>query len=894
MSPQSSIAHYRISSKLGQGGMGAVYRATDTKLNREVAVKVLPDIFAADPDRFARFTREAQVLASLNHPNIAAIYGVEERALILELVEGPTLAERIALGPIPLDEALPIALQIAEALEYAHEKGIVHRDLKPANVKLTPDGRVKVLDFGLAKALASDPIPGNPASSPTLTMRATMAGIVIGTPAYMSPEQAKGKPVDRRADIWAFGILLAEMLTGCGMYVGETVSEVLAAVIMNVPVIPPSAPPQVRALLRRCLEKDPQFRLQAIGEARISLARPSPDVPDTPPAGAPAGRGVPWWALGAAAVMILVLAFFLWRVTRPVYQPMERLSVDLGPEAVDDYFITAAISPDGTRIVFPVRTAGNLTMLATRLLDQYNPAILPGTANAGQPFFSPDGQWIGFAADQKLKKISVNGGAAVPLCDAPNMRGAAWDTDGTIYAALDLKILSRVSAAGGSPQPIASVGQSSEHAQHSHRWPQILPGGGALLVTAGSNATAGGWDDASIEVFSFKTGQFKIVQRGGYFGRYLSSGHLIYVHQETLFAVPFSLARLETQGMPVPIFDDIAGANTNGGGQLDFSGAPSGHGTLIYLSGKNIGEAPPAVWVDAAGGKKPLWATPPGPLLSPRLSPDGTKMAVSVNRNIWVYDPQRGSTLRLSFDSATDAYPVWTPDGKHIVYNSRAGGGGIWWVRSDGSDQPQLLYEAKNGTAIPGSFTPDGRRLAFHQAAADTGRDIWTLPLDLTDPDHPKPGKPELFVATPADDVEPAFSPDGHWLAYTSSEAGGYQVYVRPFPITAGAGKWQVSAGGGRFPVWSRTSKELFYASRSPARIMVVSYAAGDTFSPGAPRQWSETAIQFTDHFPPMDLAPDGKRFVVFRAPESASGGSTNVHVNFLLNFFDELKRRAP
>jgi serine/threonine-protein kinase len=346
--------------------------------------------------------------------------------------------------------------------------------------------------------------------------------------------------------------------------------------------------------------------------------------------------------------------------------------------------------------------------------------------------------------------------------------------------------------------------------------------------------------------------------------------------------------------MPVPIFDDIAGANTNGAGQLDFSRAPSGHGTLIYLSGKNIGEAPPAVWLDAAGVKKPLWATPPGPLLSPRLSPDGTKIAVSLNRNISVYDPQRGSTLRLSFDSATDAYPVWTPDGKHIVYNSRAGAGGLWWVRSDGSDQPQLLYQAKNGTAIPGSFTPDGRRLAFHQPAADTGRDIWTLPLDLTDPDHPKAGKPELFLATPSDDVEPAFSPDGHWLAYTSAEAGGYQVYVRPFPPTAGAGKWQVSAGGGRFPIWSRASKELFYASRSPARIMVVSYTATDTFSPGAPRQWSETAIQFTDHYPPLDLAPDGKRFVVFPAPESASGGSTNVHVNFLLNFFDELKRRVP
>jgi serine/threonine-protein kinase len=892
MSPRSSIAHYRITSKLGEGGMGAVYRATDTKLNREVAVKVLPDVLAADPDRFARFTREAQVLASINHPNIAAIYGVEESALILELVEGPTLAERIALGPIPLDEALPIALQVAEALEYAHEKGIVHRDLKPANVKVTPDGRVKVLDFGLAKALAIDPIPGNPASSPTLTMRATAAGIVIGTPAYMSPEQAKGKVVDRRADIWAFGILLAEMLTGRAMYPGETISEVLAAVIMNEPEIPQSAPPQVRALLRRCLEKDPRFRLQAIGEARISLARPS-DVPEAPRAEAAASRGVPWWALGAAVASILVLAFFLWRAGRAVDEPMERLRVDLGPNAVEGYFITAAISPDGTRIVFPVRSAGNVTMLATRLLDQPKSAILPGTANASEPFFSPDGRWIGFTADQKLKKVSIDGGAPVPLCDAPNMRGAAWSTDGTIYAALDLKNLSRASAAGGTPQPVAKFTESSTHAQHSHRWPQLIPGEGALLVTAGSNATTGGWDDASIEVLPLKTGQFKMVQSGGYFGRYLPSGHLIYVHQGTLFAVRFSLARLETQGMPVPILDDVAGANTNGAGQFDFSQAPSGHGTLIYLSGKNAGVAPPAVWLDAAGSKKLLWDAPPGPLLSPRLSPDGAKLAVSLNRNIWVYDPQRGSTLRLSFDSATDGYPVWTPDGKHIVYNTGTGKGGLWWVRSDGSDQPQLLYEPKTGQAVPGSFTPNGRRLAFHQAGADTGRDIWTLPLDLTDPDHPKAGNPELFLATPGDDVEPAFSPDGHWLAYTSTESGAYQVYVRPFPLIAGAGKWQVSNGGGRFPIWSHASKELFYAAHSPARIMAVSYTAGGTFSPGAPRQWSETAIQFTDHHPPLDLAPDGKHFVVFLAPESASGGST-VHVNFLLNFFDELKRRVP
>ena len=764
MSPQRSIGHYRIVSKLGEGGMGAVYRATDTKLNRDVAVKVLPDTFAADPDRLARFTREAQVLASLNHPNIAAIYGVEEGALILEMVEGRTLAERIAQGALPVDEALAIARQIAEALEYAHEKGIVHRDLKPANVKVTPEGRVKVLDFGLAKALGNDPVPGDPVSSPTLTMRATMAGIVIGTPAYMSPEQAKGKPADRRADIWAFGVLLAEMLTGWAMYPGETVSEVLAAVIMKEPEIPQAAPAFVRALLGRCLEKDPQFRLQAIGEARIALARPATDMPAMRDATV-ARRGAPWWALGVTAVMILALSVFLWRPTRPLDLPMERLSVDLGPDAVEGLPYTTAISPDGTRIVYQVHSEGGGTALATRLLNQSKATILPGTDNATQPFFSPDGQWIGFVADQKLKRMSVEGGAAVTLCDAQNMRGATWSTDGNIYATIRLRSLFRVPEAGGTPQPLTTLTESSEHGQHSHRWPQILPGQAALLVSAGSNARSSGWDEAEIEVFSFKTDRFKVVQQGGYFGRYLPSGHLIYIHQGTLFAVPFSLTRLETRGTPVPILGDVAGSNTNGSGQLDFSSAPSGHGTLIYLSGKNSTETLPAVWLHADGSKQPLWPSSPGPRYSPRLSPDGSKLAVSLNNDIYVCDPRSGSSLRLSFDSEDNAYPVWTPDGKHIVY-SRTGFSSMWWVRSDGAEQPQKLYEARNGSAIPGSFTPDGRRLAFHQSGGATGRDIWTLPLDLTDPDHPKAGAPELFLATPSDDVEPEFSPDGRWLAY--------------------------------------------------------------------------------------------------------------------------------
>ena len=896
MTPQSTIAHYRITAKLGEGGMGAVYRATDTKLNRDVAVKVLPDSFAADPDRLSRFTREAQVLASLNHPNIAAIYGVEERALILELVEGPTLAERIATGPIPVEEAIPIARQIAEALEYAHDRGIIHRDLKPANVKVTPEGRVKVLDFGLAKALAADLLSGDPAASPTLTMRATMAGMIMGTAGYMSPEQAKGKPVDRRADIWAFGVVLVEMLTGRMMYTGETVSETLASVIKDQPDLgglPAETPPAVRRMIRRCLDKDPLRRLQAIGEARIAFDEP-PEEPVAPAAGSvasvPAKRSVaPWAAAGVLGVVAMVALGFLWLATRPVDRPLQRFSVDLGPDALPGTRMSGAISPDGTRIAYLVRSASSVVMLATRLLDQSRSTILSGTENPFDPFFSPDGQWIGFYAEQKLKKISAQGGAAVTLCEASAIRGAFWGDDGNIYADLDAQHLFRVSAAGGKPQELVNIAASSEHAGHAHRWPQPLPGGESLLVTGGSAGATAGYDDANIEVLNLKTGQFQVVQRGGYFGRYLPSGHLIYLHQGTLFAVPFDAARLTVRGMPAPVVEEVAGNATSGGGQLDFSRT----GTLIYLSGRSVLDALPLSWLDAAGTKKALWSAPPARVFSPRLSPDGTKLAGAINADISIYDPARGTALRVTFTpTAGNGNPIWAPDGKHLVYSQ--GTGGIWWVRSDGSGQGQLLYELKDGSAIPWSFTPDGRRLAFHQAGANTARDIYTLPLDLTDADSPKAGKPELFLATPSIDVEPMFSPDGKWMAYSSTESGLFQVYVRPFPPRANGGKWQISTTVGRFPIWSRSSKELFYTTNN--HVMVVTYSVnGDTFSPGPPRQWTETPIVLAGNAQPLDLAPDGKRILTTFARESSSGsGPTNLHLTFLLNFFDELKRRLP
>jgi len=864
---------YEILAPLGAGGMGEVYRAHDTKLDRDVAIKILPEGVAQDAERLARFEREAKVLASLNHPNIAAIYGVEDRALVMELVEGETPS-----GPLPVETALNYARQIADALEAAHEKGIVHRDLKPANIMVTAAGVVKALDFGLAAVVAqtSGSVSGDPAQSPTLTMGATQLGMILGTAGYMAPEQARGKPVDKRADIWAFGVVLHEMLTGRRLFAGEDVSETLAAVIKEEPRWD-GVPAKVQRLLKSCLEKDPKRRLRDIGDAWRLLE----EAPGQPPA---SQRSLPWKAASAAlALALAVVLWVAWRATRPVDHPLMRFSADLGPDAVAGQHSTAIISPDGTRIAFPARGPGGV-QIATRLIDQSQATILSGTEGAADPFFSPDGQWIGFFADQKLKKISVQGGAPFTLCEAVYPRGAAWGEDGNIIVALDGLHLSRIPEAGGTPQIVA---KPEDHGLRTYRWPQILPGGDTLLVTA-TNA-AGNFEDANIAAISLKTGQLKMVQRGGYFGRYLPSGHLIYIHQGTLFAVPFDLKRLETSGVPAPQLQDVAGFPVSGGGQLDFSQT----GILVYLAGKSMPTSRSLVWLDGAGKQAPLF-TAPGPTLTPRFSPDGKRLALAVNGDISVYDLERGALTRITFTpGALNRSSVWTPDGRHIVF-APAAGGGLWWIRADGSGQPGRLLETI-GITGPGSFSPDGKRLAFSQGSQATANDIWILPLDTTDPDHPKPGKPELFVGTPGNDVGPAFSPDGRWIAYASDESGSFHVYVRPSGASSGSGgKWQISTAPGRFPMWSPNRKELFFVSMD-GHIQVAEYTVnGEAFVPGKPRQWCETPVSAVANNPNLDLAPDGKRFVAFPASEGGGADKASLHVTFLLNFFDELRRRMP
>jgi serine/threonine-protein kinase len=892
VSPQQTIAHYRITSKLGEGGMGEVWRATDTKLSRDVAIKILPEAFASDPDRLARFTREAQVLASLNHPNIAAIYGVEDRALVMELVEGEDLR-----GPVPIETAIGYARQIVAALEAAHERGIVHRDLKPANVKVTPEGVVKLLDFGLAKA--AEPAPStssapSPTISPTLSIAMTQAGMLLGTAAYMAPEQARGKPVDKRADIWAFGVVLYELLTGKMLFGGgESATDVIAAVVTREPdwnALPQDTPPHLHRLLERCLRKDPKLRLRDIGEARIALEESA--GPPEAPAPAPVEPLVrrPDRLLQTAAALLaittLALGWISWRATHPPAAPMLRFSADLGPDAVAASRITVAISPDGARIVYPVRAAG-ATLLATRLLDQSKATVLSGTEGARDPFFSPSGQWIGFFAEDKLKKVSVQGGAPVTLCTTPSLngdRGASWGEDGTIVATLDTRRMFRLPEAGGKPQTLPLKIDAADQA--SRRWPQILPGGEYVLFSTGITSS---FDDATIAVASLKTGQVKPLVRGGYFGRYLPSGHLIYIHQGTLFGVRFHLRRLEIQGQPAPIQEEVAGNSTNGGGNLDFSPGPAGLGTLVYLDGKNPNSLRAVSWMEASGKLTPLMP-PVAATFTPRLSPDGKTVALSVSGDIFTYDAQRGAMSRITFDSANSRFPVWTPDGKHIVYAPMAGG--IWWTRADGSAQPQHILDTPS-LAAPGSFSPDGRRLAYYQIRETAAR-IWILPLDTTDPDRPKPGKPEPIPASSEGQFDPAFSPDGRWLAYASTESNQYQLYVRPYPADAGSGKWQVSTDTARFPIWSRNGKELFFES-GDGHIMVVEYTVkGETFTPGKPRRWSETSTLVTAGVPNYDLAPDGKRFVVFPEADSGNAARTSVHVTFLLNFFDELKRRLP
>jgi serine/threonine-protein kinase len=899
LSAGTRLGSYEILSALGAGGMGEVYRALDTKLDRAVAIKILPEAFVADTERIARFQREAKTLASLNHANIAHIHGLEEssgvRALVMELVEGEDLAQRISRGAIPVAEALSFAKQIADALEAAHAQGIIHRDLKPANIKVRQDGTVKVLDFGLAKAMDPAFAQGDSArqasasQSPTITTPAmTQAGMILGTAAYMSPEQARGKPVDKRADIWAFGCVLYEMLTGRRPFDGEGVSDTLARVIEREPDwarLPATLSPTLSTYIKRCLQKDPRQRVQAIGDVRLALE--GAFEPPVSQIAAPAV--VAWWRrvalVGVAAIIAIasIAGTLAWVAMRQAAPRVSRLQVTptgSAALAINWNDRDVAITPDGSRLVY----IGNRgTQLFVRALD----ALAPVALFTGGPrglCVSPDGQWIGFVDGiSVLKKVAVAGGPAVTLAtlDAAGSSGMAWGPDDTIIVATNdvATGLQRVSAAGGPPTVLTRPDRAQGEADHF--WPAMLPGGRAVLFTI--TALTGGLDAAQVAVVDLQTGMRKILVRGGSHAHYVSSGHLVYAAAGTLRAVPFDLDRLETRGTPVTVVPDVV---TTIKGGVD--AVVAGDGTLAYVSGTVEGTPRSLVWVDRQGRETPIHAQP-RPYFLPALSPDGARLAVFVNdqeRDLWLWDLGRTTFTRLTFSPGVDVVQVWTPDSRRLIFTSeRAGVRNLFWQAADGSGAAERLIESPN-TQYPTGVSPDGRRLVFADETPQTDTDVSMIELDGT---H----RVTRLVQTPFTERNGTISPDGRWLAYEANDSGQFEIYVRPFP-EVNSGRRQVSTTGGTRPIWTRGGQELVYASPTGA-LMGVGVARGPSWAATTP-----TLLVKEGYFTipiwwgrSYDVSPDGQRFLMIKEG-GADGTAAPASIIVVQNWVEELKRLVP
>ncbi|MEO8431136.1 MAG: protein kinase [Acidobacteriota bacterium] len=892
LEPGTRLGPYEILSPLGAGGMGEVYRARDGHLGLEVAIKVLPEAVAQDPDRLARFQREAQILAALNHPHIAAIYGLEKsgpvQALVLELVEGDTLADRIAVGPIPLDEALAMARQIADALEAAHERGIVHRDLKPANVKLTPGGKIKVLDFGLAKAVSGDRSSPDATSSPTLTGRDTEAGIILGSAAYMSPEQARGRPVDKRADIWAFGALLYEMLSGRRAFDGDTVSDTLAAVLMKDPdwnALPARTPKNVRKVLRRCLERDRDKRLHDIADAKLELDEaPEPDQilhDATSEIATPRRRLSAGLPAALAVLFALLAAAGWWSALRKDAKPAEARATALTvalPESDQIPFDDSPvldISRDGRQLVF-VSDRDGTRRLMVRSLDRVGARPVAGTERAYSPFFSPDGQWIGFFADGKLKKIPSAGGVPIVLAEALNNRGGVWLSDDRIVYAPEFSTgLMRVPAGGGKAEVLTTPDTAG--GERTHRWPSWLPGDDSVLFTIGTLKNPGSYNDARIAVFDAKTNKIRVVLTGGSMARYAPSGHLVYVRSETLMAAPFDARRREVAGDPVALSDRAAGDPSSG----IIYAAVGGDGTLAYAPIAETSNGSSLVLVDRAGKSRPLPA-PPRPYHYPRFSPDGKRLAVTIglghgNRDeVWICDVATGGLQRLTFgDENGNYYPVWSGDGTRVAYSSDRGHQGIFWKGADGTGAEEALYPDARPD-LPSDWSRDGKTLAFMRNYPTT--EAWTISLA-----DRKESPVEINSATPV------FSPDGRWLAYTVLPGvdSPAQVLVKPVEGAGKGGKIQITSDLGAFPVW--TDKEIVFLSEKT--LVAIEVQTQPTFQAGTRRELFETPYERSEM--PLrnyDVTRDGQTFVFVRG---ASDRTRNI-VHVVLNWSSGLAREAP
>jgi serine/threonine protein kinase/Tol biopolymer transport system component len=884
-----SLAHYEITRQLGKGGMGVVYRAKDQKLGRDVAIKVLPEEFARDTDRIARFQREAKLLASLNHPNIAAIHGLEESGgtnfLVMELIEGDTLADRIKAGAVPVEEALKLALQIAEALEAAHEKGVIHRDLKPANIKVTPDGKVKVLDFGLAKAFAGEKEQMNLSNSPTLSDAVTQQGVILGTAAYMSPEQARGKAVDKRADIWAFGCVLFEMLTGRAAFSGGDVTDILAAVIRAEPEwsnLPAKLHGRLREALERCLKKELKDRYHDISDVRADIQKVLTD-----PSGVlvqPVATTVPQskfrkmapWIVAVLGIVIVGVAVWMLRPQEPRQTMRFQYELPEGQQFGTLDLPAMAVSPDGKQFVYSTTNG-----LYLRSVNELTVRLIAGTEeNTQQPFFSPDGKWIGYfsATDRKLKKIAVAGGAPTPLCAVPQMVGASWGSDNTIvYGQLSPAIM-RISANGGTPEILI------EAKSGALIFPQILPDGESVLYTAAASVT-----QMSVMVQSLKSGESKELF-SGMNGYYIRTGHIIFSlsDNDSIFAVPFDPDRLEVTGGQVPVVDGVKQC------------AVSDAGTLAYIPGTSSGEpfsGRTLMWVNREGKEEPL-EVPSKNYMNPKISPDGTRVAVTINgRNtdIWIWDLIRKALIRLTDDEKREAVPIWTPDSRRIIFALGAGPNtSICCKAADGTGRVEQLAWLPGEELLPCSMSSDGKILLTNEVRQSTKWDIGMLSMEG---DHTR----KLLIQNDKfEEAQAQISPDGRFIAYSSNESTGVtmktEVFVRPFPEVDNS-KWQISTNGGSSPLWSPDGRELFYRS-SDNSAMAVAVETKPTISFGTP----ETLFRSTNvHIGPgegttWDIHPDGKRFLMMKraAASTSSSEASRQKINIVLNWFEELKQLVP